>query len=143
MGRCAIMVLMAAALLAGPAFAERADFVVIVAVHSPVTTLSSNELADIYLGRLNRLPDGRIVLPVDRVESDAVQDAFYREILQRNAAQLRAHWSRQVFTGRGKPPRQLQSGAELVDFIARNPSAIGFVEPALVTPSVRVVRIDP
>lgn len=143
MGRYAPMLVMAGALLAGPAFAEGTEFVVIVAAHSPVTTLTSNEVADIYLGRLNRLPDGRTVVPVDRVESDAVQKAFYREILQRNAAQLRAHWSRLVFTGRGKPPRQLRSGTDCVEFVARNPSAIGFVEPALVTASVRVVRIDP
>ncbi|MCA1798321.1 MAG: hypothetical protein LC632_02380 [Xanthomonadaceae bacterium] len=143
MGRCAVMVVLAVALLARPAFAVGAEFVVIVAVHSPVTVLASNEVADIYLGRLRRLPDGRTVLPVDRFESDGVQEAFYREILQRNAAQLRAHWSRLVFTGRGKPPRQVRSDAELVEFVARNPHAIGYVAPALVTPSVRVVRIDP
>lgn len=143
MDRYAPVIVIAAALLAGPAFADEDRYVVIVAVHSPVTSLASNEVADIYLGRLNRLPDGRTVLPVDRVESDAVQDAFYREMLQRNAAQLRAHWSSLVFTGRGKPPRQLHSGPELVEFVSRNPHAIGYVEPSLVTPSVRVVRIDP
>lgn len=143
MGRYAPAIAIAAALLAGPALADDSEFVVIVAVHSPVTTLASNEIVDIYLGRLNRLPDGRTVLPVDRVESDAVQDAFYHEMLQRNAAQLRAHWSSLVFTGRGKPPRQLRSGPELVDFVARNPNAIGYIEPALVTPAVRVVRIEP
>lgn len=142
MSRYAGWVVVVAVLFAAPVCAD-AKFVVIVAVHSPVTTLASNEVADIYLGRLNRLPDGRTVLPVDRAESDAVQEAFYREVLQRNAAQLRAHWSRLVFTGRGKPPRQVRSGPEVVEFVARNPNAIGYVAPALVTSSVRVVRVEP
>jgi ABC-type phosphate transport system substrate-binding protein len=125
------------------AFANDVGYVVIVSVGSPVVHLAAHEVANMYLGRTGRFPDGRLVVPVDLKESNAARKAFYKNLIQQNPAQIQAQWSRLVFTGRGKPPRQASNGIELVEIVARNPNAIGYVKPEFVNDSVRIVHVDP
>lgn len=142
MNWCSAVMLLA--LMAGQAaFASDAEFVIIVAADNPVDHLAAHEIVDMYLGRSARFPDGRPVAPVEHKYDSAAKEAFYRNLLQQNPAQVRAHWSRLVFTGRGKPPRQAGSSIELVEIVARNPNAIGYVEPGFIDESVRIIRVDP
>jgi hypothetical protein len=52
---------------------------------------------------------------------------------------VKAHWSKIIFTGRGQPPRQASTGLEARRMVAENPNAIGYIDPALVDNSVRVL----
>ena len=51
-------------------------------------------------------------------------------------------WSKIIFTGRGRPPRQVSGDAAVVELLADNPGAIGYVEGRLVDERVRVLRIE-
>lgn len=126
---------------AGTADASDEEFVVIVSADNPVRSLPAHTLADIYLGRRTRFPDGRPAQPVDYRDGGPASEAFYREILERTAPQLRAHWSRLLFTGRGRPPHQVDSVGELLARIASDPNAIGYVSAGMVDDTVRVVRL--
>lgn len=107
-----------------------------------MNALSRGELADIYLGRINRLPNGDPVVPIDQRESSSAYGAFYREYLGRSAAQIKAHWSKLIFTGRGHPPQTVRDGNAAADAVAEDPHAIGYVEPGLVNDHLRVVPIE-
>ena len=117
-----------------------ADVVVVVSAHSPVTSLSKSQLADIFLGRLSRLPDGRTVVPIDQPEGSAARDEFYSGLMGRSAAQLKAYWSRIIFTGRGQPPRTVANGLAVRKLLAADPTAVGYLEAGLVDDSLRVLR---
>lgn len=119
-----------------------ADVVVIVPAQSPVNTLTRAELVDIYLGRLNRLPNGEPVVPIDQADGSPAHEEFYNDYLRRSPAQIKAHWSRLIFTGRGQPPRTVANGAATARVVAENPNAIGYVEPGLVNERLRVVPIE-
>lgn len=116
--------------------------VVIVSARSPVTSLRRNELADLYLGRASRFPDGRTAEPIDLREGTGTRELFYSEIIGRSPAQIKAHWSRIIFTGRGRPPRAVSDELEMRRLIAETPGAIGYVERALVDESVRIVAVN-
>lgn len=126
-------------LVAGAACAE---IVVVVARASAIETLDRADLRDIYLGRMDRLPNGEPVVPVDQTESAPAYATFYREYLGQTPARVKAHWSKRIFTGRGQPPRSVDDGAAMARAVAGNPTAIGYLDADLVDERLRVVRIE-
>jgi ABC-type phosphate transport system substrate-binding protein len=116
-----------------------ADVVAVVSAKSPVTTLSKNQIVDIFLGKANRFPDGSQAVPIDQAQGLAVRDEFYSEFAGKSAAQIKAHWSKIIFTGRGQPPREVSSSTDVKKFIIAHPDAIGYIEQSQVDADVKVV----
>lgn len=116
-----------------------ADVVAIVSAKSPVSTLSKNQVVDIFLGKANRFLGGSQAVPIDQVESSATRDEFYYTFAGKTPAQLKAFWSKIIFTGRGQPPREVSNDIEVKKFIAQHPDAIGYIERKWVDDSVKVV----
>ena len=121
--------------------ARAEDVVAVVSAKSPVTVLTSSQVADIFLGKTSRFPDGSQATPIDQPEDSPVRDRFYSQVAGKSPAQVKAHWSKIIFTGRGQPPTQASSGAEVKKMIVQNPSAIGYIDSSLVDESVRVVAV--
>jgi ABC-type phosphate transport system substrate-binding protein len=115
------------------------DVVAVVSAKSPVAQLSSAQVADIFLGKSNRFPDGTQATPIDLVEDSPVRDRFYSQYTGKSPAQVKAHWSKIIFTGRGQPPRQASNPVEAKKLVADNPNAIGYIDPSQLDGSVRVV----
>jgi ABC-type phosphate transport system substrate-binding protein len=120
-----------------PAAAE--DVVAVVSAKSSITGLSSNQVADIFLGKASRFPDGSPAVPIDLGEESPVRDRFYAQYTGKSPAQVKAHWSKIIFTGRGQPPRQAASSNEAKKLVADNPNAIGYIDPSQVDGTVRVL----
>jgi ABC-type phosphate transport system substrate-binding protein len=118
-----------------------AAVVAVVSAKSSISTLSENELTDIFLGRLNRLGGGELVSPVDQPEDAAVREEFYLKFGGKSQAQLKAHWSKVIFTGRGKPPKRVANSAEVKKHVNDTPNAIGYIDSADVDSSVKVLQI--
>jgi hypothetical protein len=100
--RAFALVLLTSLLLA-QAHAED-NIVVVVSASSPVQQLSRANISALYFGTLadNEVADQ--LRPLD-LEDGAARDSFYSYLANRSRNQLRAYWSRMVFTGKGKPPR--------------------------------------
>jgi ABC-type phosphate transport system substrate-binding protein len=125
------------AMLAVPAVAQ--DVVAVVSARSPVTTLKADQVADIFLGKTSRFPDGTQAVPIDLGEDSPARDRFYAQFAGKSPAQVKAHWSKIIFTGRGQPPRQASTPNEAKKIIAENPNAIGYIDQSQVDGSVRVL----
>lgn len=115
------------------------DVVTVVSAKSPITALSRNQVADIFLGKITHYPNGVQAVPIDQEEGSAERDNFYDKIAGRSAAQIKGYWSKIIFTGRGRPPPTVSSGSEMKKRIVENPAAIGYIDRTLVDGSVRVV----
>lgn len=115
------------------------DVVVVVSAKNPTTTLSKNQIVDIFLGKADRFPDGSRAVPIDQAEGSAQRDEFYLKAAGKSSAQLKAYWSKIIFTGRGRPPRDVASSIEVKQFIVENPNAIGYIESNLVDAKVKVM----
>lgn len=116
-----------------------ADVVAVVSSKNPITRLSKNQVADIFLGKAARFPDGNLAVPVDQTEGSALRNEFYLSLTGKSAAQLKAHWSRIIFTGRGQPPKVVANSSEIVKLLAGNVNGIGYIEEGMVDGSVKVV----
>jgi len=126
-------------LVVGTAWAE---VVVVVSVQNPTETLSRAELSDIYLGRLNRFPNGTAVVPVDQRESSPAYTEFYRYYLEKTPTQIKAHWSKLIFTGRGQPPARVANESAMANAIAASSRAIGYLNSTIIDERLRVVVIE-
>ena len=115
------------------------DVVAVVSSKSPIRSLDAKQVADIFLGKIHRFPDGTQAVPIDQSEDSPVREKFYTEFTGKSPAQVKAHWAKIIFTGRGQPPRQVSDSAEAKKLVAENPSAIAYIDERLVDKSVRVL----
>ena len=122
--------------------AALADVVPVVSAKCSLDHLSKKDLADIFLGRTARLPDGEQVQAIDQDEGSPVRDEFYATFLGKTPAQLKAHWSKIIFTGRGKPPLAVPNSGETHRLLATNPHAIAYMDRSQLDSTVKAVRID-
>ncbi len=139
MTRRLLGVIAALALFAAAAGARAEDVVPVVSAKSAITSLKAAQVADIFLGKTNRFPDGTPAVPIDLSEEAPERERFYSQYTGKSPAQVKAYWSKIIFTGRGQPPRQAASGREMRKLVAENPNAIGYIDPSLVDSSVRVL----
>ena len=80
----------------------------------------------IYLGRRSTLPDGRAVILVD-LPAGPARDQFYLQLTRKNPSQIRAYWSRLVFTGRAQPPREAADVDDVRRILQATPGAIAYL----------------
>jgi hypothetical protein len=64
---------------------------------------------------------------------------LYRTATDRDAAQVKAVWSRIRFTGQGKPPKELADAAAVKKAVAADPKAIGYILEADADSTVKVI----
>ncbi|MDK2778429.1 MAG: phosphate ABC transporter substrate-binding protein [Pseudomonadota bacterium] len=119
--------------------AAYAETAVIVSASNGNGTLDQDTIARIFLGKTSKFPDGSQAIPVDQNEGSAVRDAFNDAVLGKSSSQLKAYWSRLIFTGKGTPPKESGSDADITALVAKNPNLIGYVDSAAVDASVKVV----
>ncbi len=137
----AALLLARAALGSVPAVVSHADVVPVVSARSAVTTLSRNEVADIFLGRRARFPNGSSAVPIDQAEGSQARAEFYSHFADMTPAQLKAFWSKILFTGHGQPPQAVSNERQARRLVAANQDAIAYIDRSLVDGSVRVVQV--
>lgn len=126
-------------LLAMVATGANAQVVVIVSANSPVTSLTAEQTARIFLGKTTSFPDGGQALPIDQIEGNAIRDEFYTKVVHKSATQLSAYWAKVIFTGDGRPPVALESNVAVRSAVAKDKKAIGYIDKRYVNRSVRVI----
>jgi ABC-type phosphate transport system substrate-binding protein len=126
-------------LLISSACTAEAEVVAVVAANSPIASLTKNQVINIFLGKSNRFPDGSLAIPIDQKEGSIERNKFYANYANMSAAQLKGHWSKIIFTGRGQPPKEVANGSEVKKRIASNPNTIGYLEQDLVDDSMKVL----
>jgi ABC-type phosphate transport system substrate-binding protein len=129
-----VLLLASAAL---PAQAE--DWVLIANPRAGVTQLTRDEVINIYLGRFRYLGTGIAADPIDLSANSALRTRFYRQLVDKNPAEINAYWSRLLFSGKTRPPRVIASSDEAMHLVSRLPSALAYVERSKVNGNVMVV----
>jgi len=124
-------------LLCAPACAQ--NLVVVVSAKSEAAKLTTDQVASIFLGSVKSFPGGDKAVPVDQSPGTPSYIDFYSRAAGRSEAQMKAYWSRMVFTGKGSPPQDAGDGAAVKKLVAANPNLVGYIDAALVDGSVKVL----
>jgi ABC-type phosphate transport system substrate-binding protein len=127
------------AVLAAVVFPACAELVVVVNPKNPVATMTADQVAQVFLGRSSSFPAGGNATPVDQKEGATIRDEFYTKVADKNPGQVKAYWAKQMFSGKGSPPRELASSADVKHAVASDANAIGYVEKSAVDSSVKAV----
>lgn len=130
------MLLLAASAAASVAHSE---VVVVVSSKSTVSSLTAEQAAKIFLGKVATFPNDSSAFPIDQPEGSAIRDEFYSKVAHKNSSQLTAYWAKIIFAGDGRPPKLIAGDVAVRKAVANNPNAIGYIDKNAVNRSVRVV----
>jgi ABC-type phosphate transport system substrate-binding protein len=125
------------AALAAAALNAQAETVVIVNKANPATRMFSEQASQFFLGK------SVMFTPVDLPENSAVRAEFYHKLADKDTAQVKAIWSKLVFTGKATAPKEYSNSAEVKRAVAADPKAIGYIEKSAVDDSVKVILTLP
>ena len=133
-----IVRLLGAAGLALATSVASAEVVVIVNSGASISAATADDVAQIFLGKRSDI-NGTDLVAVDQAEGNASRGVFYDKVVQKSPSQLNAYWSRLIFTGKGAPPRQVGSDAEVAEAVAEDEEAIGYIDSSAVVDGVKVI----
>jgi len=105
--------------------------------------LSKSKLANIYLGKIKNYSNGKSIKAVDLPKNSAAHKKFYKSVVKKSSAAVKRHWSKLKFTGKGKPPKELGSARDVLNWVATTEGAIGYIDGKFLNNSVKVVLIIP
>lgn len=127
-------------LLAGLLFASTVCAEIAVIVNpANSTSLSEEDINGIFLAKMKSFPNGSPAIPINQEQSAAPAKVFNDKVVKKTDQQLKAYWSKLVFTGQGTPPKEVGSDAEVIKLVTDNPNIIGYVDSSAVTGGVKVI----
>lgn len=115
-----------------------AEIVVIVNSKNAISALNPDQVEKLFLGKTSSFPDGSSAIPID-LPKGPERDQFYQKTTGKSTSQLKAYWSKLIFTGAGQPPKEAESAQEVVNLVGKNPNLVGYVDKAAVNSSVKAV----
>jgi ABC-type phosphate transport system substrate-binding protein len=124
--------LLAAAMMCAALPALAAEIVVIVNAKNPASRMFSEQAAQFFLGK------STLFTPIEHTEGP-LRNEFSQKVLGKDSAQVKAQWSKLVFTGKGTAPKEYSSSAEVKKAVAADVQAIGYIEKSAVDDSVKVI----
>jgi ABC-type phosphate transport system substrate-binding protein len=114
------------------AFVARADgvasdFIVIVHPANATRSLDRRALSKIFLKEISRWENGEQLYPVDLPRNSSTRSRFSSNVLGRSVAAVHSYWQQRIFSGRGVPPPEVSSDAEVVQYVLKRAGAVGYV----------------
>ncbi|HKD19746.1 MAG TPA: phosphate ABC transporter substrate-binding protein [Thermoanaerobaculia bacterium] len=137
-----ILVLAALGISAGRISAEDPGaFKVIVNPANPATQITRLKIGEIFLRKEKRWPDGQSAVPVEPSIKSPVRQRFDQDVYGKPVIAISAYWQQMIFGGKGIPPPEKSSDAEVVSFVRETAGAIGYVSAGADASGVKVVAI--
>lgn len=116
-----------------------ADVVVVVSVKNPIMSMTSAQVAHIFLGKSMTFPNEMPAMALDITEDDALRNEFYRKVTGKTPAQLNAYWAKIIFAGDGLPPKAVTDGEVVKKFLSDDPRFIGYLERSALDGRVKII----
>lgn len=104
--------------------------------NSPLTALTQEEVVNLFLGK-HKTQQEIVVKPLDN-KDNALRERFYRATANMSAMRVKAYWSRIVFSGQGRPPREISS-TEAQTVLVEEPGALTYIPENLVTDDMKII----
>jgi ABC-type phosphate transport system substrate-binding protein len=134
---CAFLLVASASIFTAQAKAQ----VIVIANPSVKTTeISKNDLKDVFTGAVTALPGGGSVVPI-LLKAGTVHEEFLQAYIGKNDTAYRAGWRSLVFSGQASMPKSLETDAAVVEFVAHNTGAIGYIGKASPHEGVKVLAV--
>jgi TonB family protein len=101
-------------------------------------SITTAELKGVFLLQRKTLA-GSLVAPV--LQKGSAHEAFLSQYLERSAEEIETYYQGLVFTGKGFIPKQLNSDAEVVSYVAKTQGAIGYVSSSANSEGLKILAV--
>lgn len=118
----------------GAALAQ--DFVVV--AHPGVPRLDAATLQRLYTGRAIEVA-GVPVTPVNLIATHPLRVRFLEQVLDLDNERYIAYWTVRRHVGKGVPPREFRTAAEVAEHVLATPGALGYLAPTDLRPGMNIV----
>lgn len=115
----------ATAAFSGSSLAQAADSVVVIG-HAGLPRIDVPTVQRLYTGRAIEVA-GLLATMVNLRGGHPVRDRFLAAYLQTDEERYRAYWTVRRHVGKGAPPREVDTPAAVLDYVAATPGALGYV----------------
>ena len=122
-------------------FTVQAKAQVIVIANNSVkaSDVSKNDLKDVFTGASTSLGGGSVV-PI-LLKAGSAHEEFLQAYIGKNDTAYRAGWRSLVFSGQATMPKSVDGDAAVVEFVAHNAGAIGYIGKASPHDGVKVLTV--
>lgn len=115
--------------------------VVVVSTKNPVTSLTSAELARVYLRKKTQWSNGESITVYERPVKTELRQAFSKTVLGKTPEAMREYWMNLTLTRGLKPPKVLRSAKLVRRYLTRVKGGIGYLYEDEIDETVKVVQI--
>ncbi|QSX34187.1 hypothetical protein JYB87_02760 [Shewanella avicenniae] len=129
--------------LASPLVANSQELYVVVNKQNPLSSISKQQVTDLFMGRAPYFPSGAAVLKLDAPGGSALRANFYKALVNMTLPEVNAYWARLMFSGRATPPMQVASEPDMVQLIEQNPNAIGYIAAGSENENIKILFVIP
>lgn len=127
-----LLVLMSGDVLAG-------ELVVISHPSVGIEALSDDDVRRIFLIKVRNYPNEKDVIPIIPLESSPLRKQFEKKLFDKTPIEIKAYWTRLLFTGRAQPPQTYATDSEIINKVAEDPALIGYIDSVYLDQRVKVV----
>lgn len=106
--------------------------------HAGVPRVDLATAQRLYTGRAVEV-GGVVVTVVNAVSGSPLRERFLSQVMQQDEARYVAYWTVRKHIGKGTPPRELKTAAEVIDFVQTTPGGLGYVAAGELLPGLNVV----
>lgn len=130
---CAAISVLASTLIALPTWAG-----VVVVGHTNLRKLDLATVQRIYTGKVIKV-GGVSVNPVNLQAGQTLRLRFLSEYLQQTDDGYQAYWTVRRYVGKGVPPRELASVADIITYVQNTPGAVAYLDDSDVPPGMNII----
>ena len=124
-------------LIIAPAFAEQ---VIIVNSDNLISEISKKDLKNIYRMKKRNWAGGSVIQPVNLKIDNEVRKDFSEKILGKKPKEMERYYLKRALSGKGQPPKILETEEDVIKFVSWNKNAIGYVSSADSSVKIVIVR---
>jgi ABC-type phosphate transport system substrate-binding protein len=103
------------------------NLAIIVNSENPISSIDRHFLADAFLKKVTHWPEDGVIQPVDLKSDSPVRRLFSDEILKRSVMGVKNYWQQLIFSGQDVPPPELENSEQVIRYVLKNPSSIGYI----------------
>lgn len=123
-------------------FASAQSYKIIVNNSNSVSSLSKKEVSDLFMKKSTKWPSGVAVTPVDLVANSSVREAFSSNVHNKAVSAIRNYWQQAAFSGAATAPPEKSNDNEVIEYVKRNPGAIGYISSGASADGVKTISIN-
>jgi len=136
----AFLRILLAILVLGADTARAADdgTALVVIAHPSISRIDAPTLQRLYTGRAIEVA-GTAATVVNLSAGSALRDRFLDKVVGLDNDRYVAYWTVRRHVGKGVPPRDLKTAAEVIDFVQATPGGLGYIAASDLRPGLNVV----